>query len=373
MRALFNQNDAQVIAVCDPVEEIAAGGGGWQAVGKIGRGPLKAECEKRYAEKTSNYKCNAYEDFRVLLEKEKSIDACLVATPVHNQALLTISAMKAGKHVYCEKPLAHNVWEVRQVAKVAKETGVATQMGNQGHSTQRPPRRQRVDRRRSDRSDPRGPRLDRYRQLDPAFRPAGAHLRSARGLQLGPLARRPRVSGRTARNMRRSTGGPGSPLAAGSLADMGCHNMDVAVTALKLVAPISVEAEAPRVDDEVASSQAKYVWRFGPRGDMPPVTLTWWDGSKPQCRFRRGSTLMTRTSDWAERTAKGRFLSAKRAASPAKASPARPRSCLWNWAAATSGLRTPCRAFRIRTTTPIGSRPARAASRPAATSQSGQC
>ena len=128
---MLNQDDAQVIAVCDPVE--ASGSEGFFSE-RNGREPLKAECERRYAGKTPNYKCNAYEDFRVLLEKEKAIDACLVATPVHNQALLTISAMKSGRHVYCEKPLAHNVWEIRQVAKVAKETGVATQMGNHGHS-----------------------------------------------------------------------------------------------------------------------------------------------------------------------------------------------------------------------------------------------
>jgi predicted dehydrogenase len=76
----------------------------------------------------------AYEDFRVMLEKEKSIDAVLCATPDHLHAYVSILAMRRGKHVYCEKPLTHNVWEARLVAKVAEETGVATQMGNQGHS-----------------------------------------------------------------------------------------------------------------------------------------------------------------------------------------------------------------------------------------------
>ena len=69
-----------------------------------------------------------------MLEKEKAIDAVLCATPDHLHAFVSITAMKAGKHVYCEKPLTHNIWEARQVARVAKETGVATQMGNQGHS-----------------------------------------------------------------------------------------------------------------------------------------------------------------------------------------------------------------------------------------------
>ena len=69
-----------------------------------------------------------------MLEKEKAIDAVLIATPDHLHAYMSILAMKAGKHVYCEKPLTHNIREARLVARVAKETGVATQMGNHGRS-----------------------------------------------------------------------------------------------------------------------------------------------------------------------------------------------------------------------------------------------
>jgi predicted dehydrogenase len=70
-----------------------------------------------------------------MLEREKDIDAVLIATPDHTHAFISIQSMRAGKHVYCEKPLTHNIWEARQVARVAKETGVATQMGSQGHSS----------------------------------------------------------------------------------------------------------------------------------------------------------------------------------------------------------------------------------------------
>ncbi len=276
MRALFRQDDARVIAVCDPMEETDSGG---YFGGKTGHGPLKAECEKRYAEENTNYKCNAYQDFRVLLDKEKSIDACVVAAPVHNQALLTISAMKAGKHVYCEKPLAHNVWEVRQVAKVAKEMGVATQMGNHGHSHNalRDACEWIADGaigaiREVHAWTDTGNWIKHY-GLPASVSPPPAGLNW--DLWLGVRESRPYSTEYAPFNWRAwfAFGG-------GSLADMGCHNMDVAVTALKLVAPISVEAVAPQVDEEVASSQAKYVYQFGPRGDMPPVTLTWWDGSK---------------------------------------------------------------------------------------------
>ena len=74
-----------------------------------------------------------YTDYRVMLEKEKTIDAVTVATPDHHHAPAAIRAIRAGKHVYVEKPLTHTVWEARQLTLAARQYGVATQMGNQGH------------------------------------------------------------------------------------------------------------------------------------------------------------------------------------------------------------------------------------------------
>jgi hypothetical protein len=88
----------------------------------------------------SNYHgCASYEDFRELLAKEKDLDAVVVSTPDHWHALIAIAAMRAGKHVYSQKPMAHTVWEARQMAKVAKETGCATQVSifNSRHGSQR--------------------------------------------------------------------------------------------------------------------------------------------------------------------------------------------------------------------------------------------
>src|ERR1019366_1687626 len=73
-----------------------------------------------------------YKDFRQMLDKEKSIDAVVVGTPDHNHAIVSITAIKMGKHVYCEKPLTRTVCEARAVAKAARAAKVATQMGNQG-------------------------------------------------------------------------------------------------------------------------------------------------------------------------------------------------------------------------------------------------
>ncbi len=79
-------------------------------------------------------KASFHTDWRVMLEKEKGIDAVLIATPDHTHAVIAAAAMKAGKHVFCEKPLTHDIREARALARIAKETGVVTQMGIQGHS-----------------------------------------------------------------------------------------------------------------------------------------------------------------------------------------------------------------------------------------------
>ena len=78
-----------------------------------------------------------YKDFRLMLEKEeKNIDAVIVATPDHLHATASVMAMKMGKHVYCEKPLTHDVYESRVMAEIARKAGVATQMGNQGQASE---------------------------------------------------------------------------------------------------------------------------------------------------------------------------------------------------------------------------------------------
>ncbi len=76
-----------------------------------------------------------YADFRVMLEREKSIDGVFIATPDHTHAVIARAAMELGKAVYVQKPLCATVAEARMLAAVAARTGVVTQMGNQGHST----------------------------------------------------------------------------------------------------------------------------------------------------------------------------------------------------------------------------------------------
>ena len=79
-------------------------------------------------------KARKYADFRKMLEQQKDLDAVVVATPDHTHAAIAVAAMRAGKHVYVQKPLTYSVYEARLLARVAKETKRVTQMGNQGHS-----------------------------------------------------------------------------------------------------------------------------------------------------------------------------------------------------------------------------------------------
>ena len=85
-----------------------------------------ADTFKRYP------KAKRYRDFRIMLEKEKRVDAVVVGTPDHTHAVATMMAVKMGKHVYCEKPLTRTVHEARAIATAARRAGVATQMDNQG-------------------------------------------------------------------------------------------------------------------------------------------------------------------------------------------------------------------------------------------------
>ena len=82
-------------------------------------------------------KARKYKDFRVMLDKEaKNIDAVTVGTPDHVHAVAAMAAVRAGKHVYCQKPMTHTLVECRELTKAARAAGVATQMGNQGHATE---------------------------------------------------------------------------------------------------------------------------------------------------------------------------------------------------------------------------------------------
>ncbi|MCA9193381.1 MAG: Gfo/Idh/MocA family oxidoreductase, partial [Planctomycetales bacterium] len=133
LRGMLNEQDVRAIAVADPATSFSLQEFYYKDIG--GREPTASLIEEHYRPKESTYRCRSYVDFKEMLDAEKDLDAVVCATPDHLHAFVSATCMRAGKHVYCEKPLTHNLWEADTIAGIAKETGVATQMGNQGHST----------------------------------------------------------------------------------------------------------------------------------------------------------------------------------------------------------------------------------------------
>ena len=229
-------------------------------------------------------KARQYKDYRRMLDKEKSIDAVVVATPDHIHAFASMAAIKMGKHVYCEKPLTHSVWEARQVAEAARKHQVATQMGNQGQASE--------DRRRLSEmvwDGAIGPVREAHiwtdrpsRGLFDEYWPQGGGRPSETppvpstldwDLWLGPAPQRPYHPAYLPFKWRgwRDFG-------TGALGDIGCHAFDPVFRALKLGAPLSVEACSPRVNRETFPLASIVTYRFPARDDMPPVKLVWYDG-----------------------------------------------------------------------------------------------
>jgi len=230
-----------------------------------------ARCFKLYP------KAKKYKDYREMLEKEPSIDAVIVATPDHNHAHTAMAAMKAGKHVFVQKPLTTTIYEARKLKEAAREYKVATQMGNQGHAgesnrlivewvadgaigpvrevhcwTNRPIWPQGIDR---PEDTPKVPKtLDWDLWLGPApvrpYHPAYHPFKWRGWWDFGT----------------------------GALGDMACHIMDTPVWALNLGHATSAEAVATPVNEETGPLRSMINFEFPARGSMPPVKMTWYDG-----------------------------------------------------------------------------------------------
>ena len=220
-----------------------------------------------------------YTDYRKLVE-QSDVEAVVVSTPDHNHALVSLAAMRAGKHVYCEKPLAHTVEEVDVMQRTARELGRVTQMGTQIHAHAN------------------------YRRVVELIQTGaigtvheahcwvgkhwGGGTRPTEAppvpeyldyeLWLGPAPYRPYHPVYLPANWRRwwDFGG-------GTLGDMGCHLMDLPFWALSLGEPTSVEAAGPEVNPETAPVTVDVTWDFPRRGAQPACQLCWHDGgSRPK-------------------------------------------------------------------------------------------
>lgn len=278
---LGNMESENIVALCD-VDQVHA-----------------AHVFKKYP------KAKQFTDYRQMLDEMKEIDGVVVATPDHLHAFVSVEAIKRGKHVYCEKPLTHSVWEARQLAKAAREAKVATQMGNQGQASGETRRMCEMvwsgiigpvhevhvwtDR----------PSNGLFAEYWPQGVPRPKDTPAVPStlnwdLWLGPAPERPYNPAYLPFKWRGWW-----DFGTGALGDIGCHSMDPVFRALKLGAPVSVQAASTRVNEETfplgsmvtyqfparpASVQANNCHVTGLSGTaagkvaMPPCKLIWYDG-----------------------------------------------------------------------------------------------
>lgn len=271
------------------IAAVGLGGQGAADLGAHAANNIVALCDvdaENAARTFNDYpRARRYTDFRVMFDREKDIDAVIVATPDHLHAIVTMTALKLGKHVYCEKPLTRTVHEARVLAQAARESKVATQMGNQG--MQFAGNRQ----------------LDKWIQ-DGAIGPVReVHVWSDRPTQRG------KIPLWWPQGIERPTDTPPVPdtldwdkwlgpapfrpyhsayvpfrwrgwwdFGSGGIGDMGIHNLAPVFHALKLGAPESVSGSStPLVSDSVPLASLVH-YEYPARGDMPSVTLHWYDG-----------------------------------------------------------------------------------------------
>jgi len=255
-----------------------------------------ADSFKRYPD------AKQYSDWRRMFDKQKGYDAVLVATPDHNHAIVSVAAMKMGKHVYCEKPLAHSIWEARQMAKAAADHGVQTQMGTQGHAYEGTRRAVEVIR-----SGALGDVTELHVWTD---RPAGWWAQGVTrptdtppipaGLDwdvwLGPAPKRPYNPAYVPFKWRGFW-----DFGTGAIGDMGIHNLDTAFWGLEMGPPTHVEVKdcSPALTDPAAKETAP-LWsiielQFPSRNGKPPIKMMWYDGGKlPPTALFQGEPLVSK-------------------------------------------------------------------------------
>ncbi len=288
---------------------IGVAGQGGHDIGQFPQENIVALCDVDWRHAAGTFKkfpnAKRFKDYRQMLDEVKEIDAVVVATPDHSHAFASMAAIRRGKHVYCEKPLTHSVWEARQVAEAARAAKLSTQMGNQGQASEETRRLSELVW-----SGAIGKVLEAHIWTDrPAqglfkeYWPQGVERPTESlavptdldwDLWIGPAPMRPyhRIY---APFQWRGWWDFGT----GALGDIGCHSFDPVFRALKLGAPTTVQASSSRVNKETYPLASMVTYTFparaagvqsnnfhvaGMTGDaagaaeMPPLKLTWYDG-----------------------------------------------------------------------------------------------
>jgi predicted dehydrogenase len=235
-------------------------------------------------------------DFRNLFDRPRDFDAVVISTGERTHALATMMALKEKKHVYCEKPLTHSVWEARQVRLAAAEAGVATQMGIQIHAGENyrrvvevigsgaigPVREVHVWNSRawgwqSPEAAKRNGDIVQVTERPEEEQPVPDGLNW--DLWLGPAPYRPF----------HSVYFPGPKwyrwwdFGGGTMSDLGSHFIDLPFWALKLDYPQTIQGSGPPPHPELAPASMQATYEFGARGELPAVRMTWYQGeNKPE-------------------------------------------------------------------------------------------
>lgn len=236
-------------------------------------------------------------DFRRIYDRPADFDAVVVSTPEHTHAFATLPALQLKKHVYCEKPLSHDVFEARVIREAAAKAGVATQMGTQIHAG------------------------DNYRRVVELVqgRAVGAirecHVWVSRAWGLHATADEERSSGDIVSVRERPSGSDPVPATLdwdlwlgpaparpyngvylpgpkwyrwwdfgnGTMSDLGSHWIDLPFWALGLQAPSTIEASGPPAHAEIAPASMQVRYQYRANGSQPDLMLTWYQGShKPE-------------------------------------------------------------------------------------------
>ncbi len=220
-----------------------------------------------------------FSDFREMLDKMGDrIDAVTITVPDHNHAVMAAKAMRMGKHVHCQKPLTHTIWEARRLGEIAKETGVATQMGNQ-HTAYNPMRKAAYQIRDGKLGTVKEVHIWTNRPIWPQGerRPPMKPIPSTLNWEawLGPAPYRPYAEGYHPFKWRGWW-----DFGTGALGDMACHTCNLPFMALAMRDPIAVEAECPEHDGDSYPISSKIKFDFPERDGRAAFTMHWYDGGQ---------------------------------------------------------------------------------------------
>jgi predicted dehydrogenase len=276
---------------------IGAGGRGGSNLQSVASQEIVALCdvnERNLTAQDVKYpKARKCTDFRKLFDHPDEFDAVVVSTCEHTHAFATMLALQHRKHVYCEKPLTYNIWEARRIREVAAKTNVATQMGIQIHATEN--YHQVVE---LVQSGAIGPITEAHVWVSRAWGWQSA-ADAKRNKDIVSVTERPTESqpvpegldwdlwlGPAPARPFNSVYFPGPKwyrwwdFGNGTMSDLGSHWNDLPFWALKLQAPLTIEASGPPPHPEIAPASMSATYEYGPRGDQPPVNLTWYQGER---------------------------------------------------------------------------------------------